>query len=189
MEQKIEKQRFLISEFREEAAWLSFMHRQGWKFVSTDGGKYKFEQCEGEDWTYQLDYKENGVADEDYIQMFVDYGWEYVFRFRKWFYFRKKKSSEEEDISIFSDNESKIELCKRVINGDLLRILPTILLLFTADYLLFFTTLISQSEFLQGAKFGVLTGTVIVLFFSISFTISQYKKLRRMIKNYENPVK
>jgi hypothetical protein len=57
MEKKIEKQSFLISEFREEAAWLSFMHRQGWKFISTNGKKYEFEQCEPEDWIYQLDFR------------------------------------------------------------------------------------------------------------------------------------
>ena len=63
----VEKQKFYISEFDQEATWLSFMHREGWKFSSTDGYRYKFEKAEKEDWCYQLDYKENGIAEEDYI--------------------------------------------------------------------------------------------------------------------------
>ncbi len=189
MKQKVEKQRFLISEFREEAAWLSFMHREGWKFVSTDGGKYRFEPCEGEDFIYQLDFKKNGVAEDDYIQMFADYGWDYVFRFRKWFYFRKKRTTEEEDLSIFSDKESKIEFCKRVIGYDIIRVLPILLLLLATNYLLFFTSLAEKSDFLQGAKYGVVSGTAIALVFSLSVTINQYKRLYQMIRNYENPIK
>ncbi len=189
MDKKIEKQSFFISEFNEEAAWLSFMHRQGWKFISTDGRKYEFEQCEPEDWIYQLDFKENGIADGDYIQMFSDYGWDYTFRYGKWFYFRKMKTSAEEDLSIFSDKESKIELCKRVINADALRIVPIIILILGANYLLFFTSFYEKSDFLQGARFGVMTGSLIVCFFAISLTINQYRKLFKMMRSYENPVK
>lgn len=189
MEKRIEKQTFFISEFNEEAAWLSFMHRQGWRFISTNGKKYEFEQCEPEDWIYQLDFKENGVADEDYIQMFNDYGWEYAFQYGKWFYFRKKKTAEEEDLSIFSDRESKIALCKRVINGDALRIVPIIMLILGSNYLLFFTSLYEKSDFLQGARFGIMLGSFIVLYIALALTINQYRRLYKMIKSYENPVK
>jgi hypothetical protein len=189
MEKRIEKQTFFISEFNEEATWLSFMHRQGWKFLSTSGKKYEFEQCEPEDWIYQLDFKENGVAEEDYIQMFTDYGWEYTFCYGKWFYFRKMRTATDEDLSIFSDKESKIELCKRVINADVLRIAPILLLILVSNYLLFFTSLIEESDFLKGARFGIMLGSILIYVFSISMTIGQYKKLYKMIKNYENPVK
>ncbi len=189
MEKRVEKQNFFISEFNEEAAWLSFMHRQGWKFITTNGRKYEFEQCEAEDWSYQLDFKENGIVDEDYIQMFTDYGWEYIFHFGKWFYFRKKKTEAEEDLSIFSDKESKIDMCKRVINTDALRIIPILLTILGANYLLFFTSLLQKSDFLQGARFGVMLGSLILIYLTLSMTISQYKKLFKMMKSYENPVK
>ena len=98
-----ERQIFYISEFDVEAAWLSFMHREGWKMLSTTGFKYRFESCPKENWTYQLDFRADGVSEEEYIQMYADYGWEFVTRFRQWYYFRKPYS-EEEDMSIFSDN-------------------------------------------------------------------------------------
>lgn len=189
MEHKIEKQRFYLSEFREEAAWLSYMHREGWKFVSTDGWKYKFDQCQVEDWTYQLDSKENGLADEDYLQLFSDYGWEYVFQFRSWFYFRKKKVDAcEEDLSIFSDNTSKIEMCKRVINGNLLRVFPALLLILISNYLLFFCSGFTGSGFWQGAKYGIAAGSVLVLILCLSLVINQYSRLYKMMKSFKNPL-
>jgi hypothetical protein len=39
------------------------------------------------------------------------------------------KTNAEEDLSIFSDKESRIELCKRVFHADLLRIAPILLLI------------------------------------------------------------
>ena len=83
---------FYIAEFREEQAWLSFMHKEGWKLLTTNGYRYTFERCAGEDWIYQLDFKQENITEADYIQMYEDYGWEFVLRFRNWYYFRKKKN-------------------------------------------------------------------------------------------------
>ena len=42
-------------------------------------GLYHFEKCEPEDVTYQLDYNPEGIAHKaEYIQMFLDCGWEYM---------------------------------------------------------------------------------------------------------------
>ncbi len=126
----VEKQKFYISEFEQEAAWLSFMHREGWKFVSTDSLHYRFEKAEQEDWCYQMDYKENGIAEEDYIRMYEDYGWEYAGQCDHWCYFRKQRiEGEETDTTLFGDRESKLELCKRVVHGQFLRMLPFLLLM------------------------------------------------------------
>jgi len=66
------------------------MERECWKVVSTDEYKYEFEKQE-ENWIYILDFKKNGVAEKNYIQIYQDYGWEYVVTCCKWFYFRKKR--------------------------------------------------------------------------------------------------
>jgi hypothetical protein len=131
VERKIEKQYFYLSEFHEEEAWLSFMHREGWKLVSIKRNKYEFEKCVKENWVYQLAFKEDGIATDDYIQMFSDYGWEFVFQFRKWFYFRKKEVEvQKEDLTIFSDNESKIAMCKRVVKGYFYKVIPISIIFF-----------------------------------------------------------
>jgi len=190
MEKKIEKQRFYISEFREEEAWLAFMQREGWKFICTDGYKYEFEKSEKEDWTYQLDFKKDGIAADDYIQLYSDYGWEYVFKFRKWFYFRKFKiQGTEEDLSIFSDNESKIAMYKRVMNGNVYILLPLYIGMLVYDYLLFFTSIFKGDGFLSGVMLGTAIATMIVICLGFGFFIGQYTRLNKMIKNLENPLK
>lgn len=134
MEHKIIRTTFYISEFTEEEKWLECQHESGWKFVKTDGKTYEFEKCLEEDWVYQLDFKASNIAEKDYLQMFADYGWEYIQHYDHWFYFRKKKAGDDEDYSIFSDNESKIEMCQRVIKGRLLGHILLPLVVLTAAY-------------------------------------------------------
>ena len=72
---------------------------------------------------YRLDYfgAENGDK-ETYIQMFRDYGWEYLFDRFGWSYFRKEVK-EGEDVEIFSDNQSRLNLVEKVIKTRMLPIL------------------------------------------------------------------
>ena len=179
----VEKQKFYISEFEQEAAWLSFMHKEGWKFVSTDGFHYQFEKADKEDWVYELDYKENGVADEDYLQMYKDYGWEYVGHFNNWFYFRIIRAEDmSADNSIFSDRESKLELCKRILKGQLLRLLPLFLLYGSYISLILFTDTLPKEGFLGGLFNGLAVASIIVFIFLISNYISQLCRIQKMMK-------
>lgn len=91
MEMKIVNTVFSISEFEEEAQWLSDMHSQGWRLEGISGNKYKFEKCESEEWVYQLDFQHKNIKKDNYIQLFTDYGWEYIMQHNNWFYFKKKK--------------------------------------------------------------------------------------------------
>lgn len=183
----IEKQKFYISEFEQEAAWLSFMHKEGWKFVSSDGFHYQFEKTEQEDWCYQLDYKENGIAEDDYIQMYQDYGWEYISQCNHWFYFRKKRvEGEETDTTLFGDRESKLELCKRIVHGQFLRMLPLILLFPCFTNLLRFYDPFE----IAGPVFGTFLSIVSVLsicIFIIPFVIyiNQITRLNKLINELE----
>ena len=182
----VEKQRFYIAEFEQEAAWLSFMHKEGYKFLSTDGYHYRFEPVEKEDWCYQLDYKENGVAEEDYLQMYRDFGWEYVFQYRNWFYFRKKHmEGEKEDLSIFSDRESKLELCKRIINGQLFHMLPVYLLLLCYSYWVLFTDSLNRGGFFGGLLTGIAVGALLVVLFGFGLFLGQLGRLNKMMKELD----
>ncbi|MCI8608073.1 MAG: DUF2812 domain-containing protein [Firmicutes bacterium] len=194
-----EKQRFYLSEFREEAAWLSFMHRQGWKFLSTTGCRYRFEACEKEDWVYQLDFKEDGAYDEDYIRLFADYGWEYVYQHKEWFYFRKLRTPSpladtdsdrtlEPDLSIFSDNQSKAEMCKRIINRQFLRILPLYFFILVYNYLIFGTSLLDGEDFGSGFLLGVSMVFMVATLISFGYFLGQYHRLQKIMKDLEPPV-
>ncbi len=180
----IEKQKFYISEFEQEAAWLSFMHREGWKFVSTDSLHYQFEKTEKEDWVYKMDYLESGVADETYLQMYQDYGWEYAGQCDHWCYFRKQRvEGEETDTTLFGDRESKLELCKRVVHGQFLRMLPFLLLMPCMINLIRFANPIED--------FGPVFGTILTVICMLSLLIfivplfiylNQINRLNKLIK-------
>ena len=180
----VEKQKFYIAEFEQEAAWLSFMHKEGWKFLSTDGFHYRFEAAEKEDWCYQLDYKQNGAAEDDYLQLYRDFGWEFAGQYQNWFYFRKKcAEGEAPDLSVFSDRESKLELCRRIINGQFLRMLPVCFLLMLYSYLVFFTGFLDLKGFMGGLLNGIAYGAVIVFLFIFGLYINQISRLNKMMKN------
>ena len=153
--------------------------------TSTTGFKYTFEACAQEDWVYQLDFRSEEISEEDYIQMFADYGWEYVTRFRHWYYFRKIRTAGD-DMSIFSDNESKIDMCKQVLRHHIL--------LLTGFYLVilaFFAFMMCGGSFAEpgtfldgiydGAAAGCAAGGLVGAF----FVGSQIYRLKKMIRKMQ----
>lgn len=125
---------FTIVDFEEEEIFLRKQHQQGYrlaKFVLP--GFYYFEPCKPEDMIYQLDFSDISISEKpDYLQIFRDYGWEYLFDFSGWSYFRKPANSTsgmEGNNTIFSDMESKLLLLEKVHHR---RLLPIVLTLFFA---------------------------------------------------------
>ena len=158
------------------------MHREGWKMHSTTGFKYRFESCPKENWTYQLDFRADDVSEEEYIQMYDEYGWEFVTRFRQWYYFRKPYN-ESEDMSIFSDNASKIEMCRSIIRRHALLVTPMILILL-AYLLLYFTTDLFPGPgggFPSGFFMGLAAAAGPVLIIAGGFVLNQLYRLKKMI--------
>ena len=82
---------FSIPHYRKEEEYLSSMHEQGWRLTKvTFPGFYHFEKCEPESVSYRLDYNQEGIRNKDeYVKMFADCGWEYLFDFVGYSYFGK----------------------------------------------------------------------------------------------------
>lgn len=120
---------FTITQYKQEEEYLSSMHKKGWKFTKVVfPGIYFFEKCESENVTYRLDYNQEGIANKaEYVQMFSDCGWEYLFDFFGYSYFRKASEDAEDNEEIFCDDESKFDMMKRVYKG---RIIPLIVIFF-----------------------------------------------------------
>ena len=184
----IKRKSFYIAEFNEEAQWLASMHRDGWRMISTTGFKYEFEACEKEDWTYQLDFRDEAMNEEDYIQMYADYGWEFVTRFRHWYYFRKIRTADD-DMSIFSDSESKIEMCRKVIAHHVM-ILAAYYIFILALFAFFMcgSSFAAPGSFLEGLFHGGASGLVLGGLVGIFFTGNQIHRLRRKISRLRNPL-
>lgn len=124
---KKENKWFTVMDYEKEAEYLSDMHAKGWKLNRVKYlGTYYFEECEPAEYSYQLDYNQDAAKEKDeYIQMFADCGWEYIQDFVGYSYFRKPVEEGCEAEEIFCDDDSRIEMMKRVFRG---RILPLIVI-------------------------------------------------------------
>lgn len=169
MEQKRMHKFFALPDFIEEEQFLMEQHKKGWKFIKFNSlSKYTFEKTEPEEYIYQLDYKEEGDDEDSYIQLFVDCGWEYLMNTNQFYYFRKKKDGAE-DISIFSDVETRLEMCKRVLKRQstlFLTLLP-----------LLYVTIFARSE-IQVFSFFLTA----VLILAGVLHLRNFLKLNRMVR-------
>jgi len=98
-----------------EEAWLQDMARQGLHLKSPGFGSYAFTQGEPREMVYRLDFLSDTKNRASYLQLFQDAGWEHVGELSGWQYWRKERRGSEAD-EIFTDNESKIQKYKRLIN-------------------------------------------------------------------------
>lgn len=115
METKVIFKLFLITDFEKQETYLMEMHKKGWKLTEVKWGVfYHFEKCEPADVVYKIDFKPMNKAERSfYTQMYQDYGWEHVYTRRSCMLFRKK-SVDNEDLAIFSDKSSKLEMIGRI---------------------------------------------------------------------------
>jgi len=196
METKIVNTTFDISGFEEEETWLASMHGQGWKLIQISRNKYVFEKCQAEDWIYQLDFQKKDVKRESYISFFTDYGWEFVLQQNNWFYFRKKNDGNAADVSIFSDNESKIEMCERVLSG---KISVNVTLFFISCLIValtIFSTTFSDADVVLIPFFPAVNDFVkaalpwigMGLMVATSYSFSSSNKMKKKINRMKNPL-
>lgn len=126
---------FALTDYEQEENFLRKKHNAGYKLAKvTMLGTYYFEKCKPEDVIYKLDFNPQKPEDKDnYIQMYEDYGWEYIQDLNEYSYFRKpaageniaseKETANQYDSEIFSDDESKLEMMKRIFVKKMLPIL------------------------------------------------------------------
>lgn len=95
---------FTPADFREEQAYLELKHRQGKAFVGVHNFKYTFKPASRMEMVYVRDYKEDDIFVDDYIAMYEESGWEFVYRTDEYFYFRTLQDSivQPEELEIFS---------------------------------------------------------------------------------------
>lgn len=116
---------FSVADHEREQEHLRRMHQMGWEIVHVGlPCFYHFKACEPEDVVYQLDYyQESKFQREEYLKMFQDCGWEYLFDFMDYHYFRKPAAEMDGDEEIFCDDESRLAMLRRVFRGRILWLL------------------------------------------------------------------
>lgn len=164
---------FSIMEYEEEQEYLRSMHRKGWKFQRVSWpGIYRFERCEPEDIVYQLDYNPEGRKDgKTYTKMFEDCGWEFICDFVGYSYFRKPVSEMHQEEEIFSDDDSKFDMLKRVFQS---RMVPM--------FVIFAVVILPQLfiQLLSGTTYGMIMFGVYLILFGI-YSIVFYKAARKYL--------
>lgn len=116
---------YTIADYKQEEKWLEDEQKKGWKLIKIKFPFfYVFEESIPEKIVYQLEYKNEAIT-EDYIQLYADYGWEYLDSLYGWNYFRKLENSAvlENDSKIFSDAESKVNMINKIFKTRMLPIL------------------------------------------------------------------
>lgn len=177
---KTEFKWFTIPQYRQEEEYLSTMHRNGWKFTKVSfPGFYHFEQCQPENVTYRLDYNQEGVANKaEYVQLFSDCGWEYLFDFVGYSYFRKASDQVDAKEEIFCDDDSRFDMMKRVLKG---RVVPLIVIFFGMIMPQFLMNTVGHGgrsivQDILSILFFILGLLYILLFGSFTVQFYQYEK-------------
>jgi len=122
-ERKTIRHNFPISDFEEEQAFLTSQHADGWRLVSIKGKKYNFEKCDGEASAYQIDFNPDVRQKDEYIQLYTDFGWQFIAEKDGRFYFSKAVMCSDEN-NIFSDRETKATMCRKIIKRKLIGFIP-----------------------------------------------------------------
>lgn len=177
---KTEFKYFTIPQYRQGENYLSSMHEKGWKLTGiTMPGFYHFEKCEPAKVTYRLDYNQEAVSNKaEYVKIFSDCGWDYLFDFVGYSYFCKKDSLSGEREEIFCDDASRLDMMKRVFKG---RVWPLIILFFGVILPQLCMNVVGYGrggivQDVLSVVFLVIAGLYLVLFAVMSFQFYQYEK-------------
>ena len=118
---------FTISDFKEEERWLRDRAREGLHLARMIVPCfYVFEQGEPEDVIYRLDFPSHG-DDRDYASMLADFGWENCGRCAGWVYWRRPAEETAGDEELFSDDASRLDMVKKVLQTRMLPLMTIFL--------------------------------------------------------------
>lgn len=173
---------FLLPDYEKEGEYLTQMHSVGWKLEKVCGYSQHFVKCEPENVVYKLDYVPVNTNYVEYIKMYSDYGWEHCGRVAGFDYFRRSADGiSDEELEIFSDNQSKLRMLKRVIITRMIPLLAIFFLTLLPNILL----LISNSSRFDNAFFTIMAVIYIFLFLTyIGIFIYCIKGFLRLKKKY-----
>ena len=169
---------YTIMEYEKEQEWLSRQHRQGWKLTAAAVCFYRFERCAPEDVVYQLDYNPEGREhQEEYVQLFRDCGWEHVLDNVGYSYFRKPAAQMQGREEIFCDEESRMEMFRRILFH---RMLPLLILLVGMFVPLIIMELLEAASAADVLITGIPAGLVVALYIAVFAQCAlQYIRLRK----------
>lgn len=104
-------------------------------------------------------------------------------KYQTWYYFRKEKSLlNDTDNEIFSDNDSKITMIKKVMWRQIMLLTP--FLLFTPIFMVAFVEFFNE-DIIFKMIWSIYT---LIMLFIISIYVHNVIKLNKLIQNLSNPL-
>lgn len=173
---------FTIADYNEEQSWLEEQHKNGLRLVKiTAPCFFTFEECGSEEVSYRLEFNQTKVSD-DYLQMYEDYGWEYIGECMNWRYFRKPvvEGTVEGENEIFSDDESRLNMIDRIVHT---RLIPIIAALIPVIFLNIRSMLEEHGVWYDSARGVVNIVLIAILAADICLVLYCLRKFRKLKKN------
>nr|WP_298878052.1 DUF2812 domain-containing protein [uncultured Mogibacterium sp.] len=173
---------FTIADYNEEQSWLEEQHKNGLRLVKiTAPCFFTFEECGSEEVSYRLEFNQTKVSD-DYLQMYEDYGWEYIGECMNWRYFRKPvvEGTVEGENEIFSDDESRLNMIDRIVHT---RLIPIIAALIPVIFLNIRSMLEEPGVWYDSARGVVNIVLIAILAADICLVLHCLRKFRKLKKN------
>ncbi len=189
-EYKVIKRHLNISDFEEEQDFLTSLHSGGWRLISIKGNKYTFERCEKGVISYQIDFNPNERQRDEYIQLFIDFGWQFITEKSGRFYFSKPTSlCNENESKLFNNKETKAIMCRKIVKRKLLQLIPLSVVMVLVSLLIGILLFSFQLAplFLTSFISGLLLSGLMLALYS-SYLIS-FIKLKKIIKDDYQPEK
>lgn len=100
---------FWVWEFEKEEAWLNAMALDGWVLDGIGFASYHFVKCRPGEYIIRLQMCDDVAGYRSFLE---EIGAEYVDRFTRWVYFRRKAALGE--FVLFSDIDSRIDHLKKI---------------------------------------------------------------------------
>lgn len=182
MADKKERKLFVLSEYEEEENYLREMARKGYLLEKvTLPGVYHFRKAEPMDMVYRLDFNPKKKEDWDsYLQMYRDYGWEYLQDLNEYSYFCKPAAESEEENEIFSDNASRIDMMDRIYRRKMLPILVILLCCLIPQYILHLNGALAT-----GTTIAVSVLWVLLILFYVYLIVRCMEGFSRLRRKYD----
>jgi hypothetical protein len=96
----------------EQEAWLESLGRQGWHLAQVAPLRFRFVQGEAREDRYRMDYQLlRGKQRENYLQLFLDAGWDLVGQSGYRYYFRARADAFSSEV--YSDADSRKNRLRR----------------------------------------------------------------------------
>lgn len=206
---------YRIGNFLEVEEYLAKERALGWKLTNYDGKNFIFEKCDPEQYIYKLDFLEGrskeqasneiinnleeivqkmgkvSIAEVDvdcYIQLFKDCGWEYVGTKNHFYCFCCPTAADMDSKELFSDNKSRIEMCRKIITHESCTLLIYSLIIIFVDALNIMNIFDAKSTGLS-----ILINICSIVFyiafiFLLACKLGDIHLLNKLMVKYSNPL-